>query len=182
MILAVELSFAAILTAAFIFLYFRDFDFDSAWICFSGSALLLSVALGVIFWQLSALNRQVKGVFCNSKLMLVHFLAFFGAATCDIVIGIVQSVNTRIYRHHGSTNQVERLNIVVDIFIFLQTIGWFICQCIMLYVFFKFGQPVEKDAMRLFRSKLETIYQDQNDPRVRQLKRQREVDLPILST
>ena len=122
-----EISFATILTAAFIFLYFKDFDFDSAWICFSGSAFLLSVALGIIFWQLIALNRLVKGVFCNSKLMLIHFLAFFGAATCDIIVGCVQSANTRIYRHQGKTHQVERLNIVVDIFIFVQTLGWFIC-------------------------------------------------------
>ena len=49
-------------------------------------------------------------------------------------------------------------------FSLLQSVAYFVCQCIMLHVFVKFGRPVEEDAMHLFRKKLEAQYQDANDP------------------
>ena len=137
-----EILFAIALAAAFIYQVHNDFAFDSSWVCFSASAFLLSVALGIIFWHLTALNKKVEGVFCNSNLMLLHFLTFFCAATCDIIVGIVQSVNTKLLNEQDQktkTPEVERLNIVIDVFTLLQTLIWDICQVIMLYVFVKFG-------------------------------------------
>ena len=92
--------------------------------------------------------------------MLFHFLTFFCAASCDIICGIFQSINTSLFREQGQSAQVERLNIVVDVFTILQTLVWDLCQVIMLYVFIKYGQPVEKDSKRLFCKKLEALYQD----------------------
>ena len=136
-----EILFAIALAADFIYQAHNDFNFDSQWICISASAFMLSVALGIVFWHLIALNKKVEGVFCNSNLMLLHFLTFFCAATCDIIVGIVQSVNTKLLNEQDQkkTPEVERLNIVVDVFTLLQSLIWDICQLIMLYVFVKFG-------------------------------------------
>ena len=85
---------------SFIYQALNDFNYDKQWICNSASAFLLTVALGIVFWHLTALNKKVEGVFCNSNLMLLHFLTFFCAATCDIIVGIVQSVNTKLLNEH----------------------------------------------------------------------------------
>ena len=64
-------------------------------------AFLLSVALGIIFWHLTELNKKVEGVFCNSKLMLLHFLTFFCAASCDVIVGVFQAINTPLFNEQG---------------------------------------------------------------------------------
>ena len=46
----------------------------------------------------------------------------------------------------------------------------------MLHVFFKFGRPVEDDALNLFRNKLKALYQNDNDSQVAIERRQRAVD------
>ena len=61
-------------------------------------------------------------------------------------------------------------------FSIVQTDAWFVCQCIMLYVFIKFGRPVERNAMKLFEKKLMEIYRTDGDPSKQREKRRKAVD------
>ena len=68
-------------------------------------AILLALALGVIFWQLTSLNRQVEGIFCNSNLMRVHYFAFFAATSCSVAILVIEILFGAEYEHQdGQTN------------------------------------------------------------------------------
>ena len=95
------------LTGILVFQIIHGFHFYISWVCFVGPAIILAVALGVIFWHLSTLNKQVNGIFCNDRLLFVHYLAFFMATACDGVAIIVQSFDTRAYRNNNEIQTAE---------------------------------------------------------------------------
>ena len=49
------------------------------------SGTLICILLGITFWQLTAINKQTEGIFCDAKLMLVHYIAFVVATFFGIV-------------------------------------------------------------------------------------------------
>ena len=139
----------------------QGFNFQTDWSSFCIPALLLALALGVSFWKLSSLNQQVKGIFCNDRLMMLHYLSFFLATAFDTVSLILQSVITTIKENHNDKEkyaEIQRINIALNTFSTAQQISWFVCQVIMLIVFVRYGRPVEPDAMALFQKKLEAVY------------------------
>ena len=157
------------LTGILVFQIIHGFNFYISWVCFVGPATILAIALGVIFWHLSTLNKQVNGIFCNDRLLFVHYLAFFVATACDGVAMIIQTFDTKAYHksHEHQTSEQLKLDIAMDVMSVLQSLAWFVCQIIMIYVFFKYGRPVERDSMRIFRRKMEMIYESKTDPQAK---------------
>ena len=87
------------------------------------------------------------------------------ATIFDVLVLVLQAVETKLHQENDDPSDVKyKLQIAVSVFSLMQTVSWFICQCLMLHVFRKFGRPVEKDSMQLFRTQLETLYQNANDP------------------
>ena len=61
-------------------------------ICFSLPANALAVLLGIVFRYLQVFNKKLDGVFCDPRLMFLHFLAFLLAtlfSDITLVLGII---------------------------------------------------------------------------------------------
>ena len=88
--------------------------------------------------------------------MCFHYLAFLIATLADLVLFVTQTVLTFNFEEDDPDTETERfrLEISLNVFNLVQLLAWFICQILMLHVFFKFGRPVENDALKLFRNKL----------------------------
>ena len=107
----------------------------------------------------------MEGIFCDSRLLCFHYSAFLMATIFDVIVLVLQAIETKLHSDSDRPTEVKyRLQIAVNLFSLSQTASWFVCQCLMLHVFRKFGRPVERDAMHLFRTQLETLYQNANDP------------------
>ena len=85
--LVAEIAIFAYCIAQFIIHVVRDSDFYYyRVVCSNLPTLLLAVALAVAFRQLSKLNGRLGGVFCDDKLMVLHYSFFIAAAFCDVVL------------------------------------------------------------------------------------------------
>ena len=65
---------------------FTKSGFYFAWVCFSLPNIILAIAFGVTYRRLTALNRLVGGIFCDSKLMCLHYVTFLIGASLDFFL------------------------------------------------------------------------------------------------
>lgn len=49
------------------------------------SGTLICIVLGLTFWKLTAINKQMEGIFCDARLMLIHYIAFVAATFFGVV-------------------------------------------------------------------------------------------------
>ena len=158
---------------------FTGAGYSLAWICFSVPNIILAIAFGVAYWRLTSLNEQVDGIFCDAKLMGLHFAVFVLGAGLDFCLTSLQiayKTQADKFSTAPDTPAKLRLSISIDAFESAQTIVWFFYQCVMLKVFVKYGRPVQEDTMQLFKQKLEQIYTLQQTPDRRSEKRQQAID------
>ena len=83
----------------------------------------------------------MDGIFCDPRLMCFHYLAFALATLCDDILLSIEMVNNSLVveKHPDRLPESYRLDIAGYVFNLMQVLFWFFCQCIMLYVFVKFG-------------------------------------------
>ena len=70
----------------------------------------------------------MEGIFCDARLMALHYAAFFVATLCDVIVLTLQTINTRLHNEVDLKKATSsRLDIGVDVFTLVQQIVWFIC-------------------------------------------------------
>ena len=123
-----EIIFALILICEFVFQVKQGYNYQISWITFTSAAVFIAIVLGLTFWYLNSLNKQVEGIFCDARLMALHYAAFFVATLCDVIVLTLQTINTRLVKD-GNLDRAtsSRLDIGVDVFTLVQQIVWFIC-------------------------------------------------------
>ena len=69
---------------------------EVAWIVFwSLLSVTLAIVLGLAFWRLVKLQKEVDGIFCDERLMCIHWAAFF-FATFFVVLLLIFDVLIKI--------------------------------------------------------------------------------------
>lgn len=126
MVLFCELLCLFYLAAQFIYEYKSQYGFYLYWICLSVPATILAIALGVVFYKLQVLNKQMEGIFCDAKLMCFHYAAFVTATVFD---DAVFAMNTAGYFLDERDQRLARVRVEIALYTFaiFQTLAWFVC-------------------------------------------------------
>ena len=173
MVLLTEVLIAVFCTTQICLQISNDTGYSYSWLCFSVPNVILAIAFGVAYWRLTSLNEQVGGIFCDAKLMGLHYVVFLIGAGLDFCLTALQisyksraDFSTKLddIQPRETAMEVGRLSISIDLVTSTQTIVWFFYQCIMLKVFVKYGRPVQEDTMQLLKQKLEQIYKLEQTP------------------
>ena len=78
-------------------------------------ATTLAIALGVVFYQLQVLNKQMEGIFCDARLMCFHYAAFVTATVFD---DAVFAMNTASYFLDERDQQLAKLRVEIALYSF----------------------------------------------------------------
>ena len=87
--------------------------------------------------------------------MVIHYTVFIAATFCDVVLLSLNTARGQFDESDPESIPLEaketiwRIGITQAVFSTLQTLTWFVYQCMMLLVLVKFGRPLEQDAMQL---------------------------------
>ena len=121
-------------------------------------------------------------------MMKTHWIFFSIAAGIDAVLIFLtvesNDISNDLKRAHGgklvNSPQALRYKIAITFFSLFQSFCWFIVNIFILLVFIRYGKPVEQDAMKILRDKLEAVYRKEQaaalDPEARNAKRQKALD------
>ena len=95
----------------------------------SVSTIILAILLGVTFWRLYSLNKQLEGIFCDVRLLAFHYISFLLATVNDVAIFAMQTTSTALYEadNPDTMDTRLRLDIAGNFFNAVQVIFWFTC-------------------------------------------------------
>jgi len=124
----------------------------AAWLFWNVSALILSLILVVALRKLRQWQNKVSGVFCNERLMKTHQIAFCVATTTSLAAYFLFLGS--ISKTEADTAFGNRLSISSLVLLIVSVPFWNLVQFLILYVFFRYGKPLEDDAKLLITNKL----------------------------
>ena len=129
---------------------------------------LISVMLLALIMTLSlrAIRKQeeenLKGLVLNNTLMLVHEIAFI----CLTVVTLVLTALQWEYEKVNDLEEKSRLGIGFHSIKILALLSVSIVQYIMVFVFLRFGKPLEDDDLKLVREKIISIHVNRETERL----------------
>ena len=93
------------------------------------STIILAILLGITFWRLYCLNKQLEGIFCDVRLLAFHYVSFLLATCNDVIIFAMQTSSTALYENDDPDTMETRLRLDIagNFFNAVQVIFWFTC-------------------------------------------------------
>ena len=90
---------------------------------------------------------KTSGLFCNERLMFVHFTSFVLASVFSMITFCLTFNNADLGRDQRSDIKALRLNISGLSLGVVAMLPYFVLACLMLVIFIKYGKPLEEDAL-----------------------------------
>ena len=146
-------------------------------IIFNVSNFIVVCCLGVSFWKINKMTMKLVGIYRNENTMILHFLFFVGATFTSLIASVLILV---AYSYLDSNNQedtISRLLIAAYSFLTVSTVCWRFVNILVLYIFIKYGKPLEENAEALIQNILHKIMvqrqKEANDPELMLLRKQK---------
>ena len=112
--------------------------------------MLISILLCLVLKRLRELQKKISFIFGNNKLICAHQVGFIFGTIISWISGILGWV--------ASAKDNCTIENASDLLSIMNALGWFFVQLLILYVFVKYGKPVEDDARTLIKKKLQAVY------------------------
>lgn len=84
---------------------------------------------------------------------------FVGASLLFLTVWMLNSYHDKENENFDDMSDSERrLSISISYLNVLETILWFLCHCLMLFIFKKYGKPLESNEKKLIQMKLTEVF------------------------
>ena len=117
--------------------------------------MLISILLCLALKSLRKLQKKISFIFANEKLLCAHQVCFISATILAWISIILDWAAEEQKKSYNENCKIENAS---DFFAILHTLDFFIINLLILYVFIKYGKPVEDDARTLIQKKLQAVY------------------------
>ena len=126
--------------------------YDASWVAlgitYNLSNITIVLCLGISFWKINKITQDLIGIYRNETTMVWHFVFYMGATLtfniCSILIICSFGNEKDAYRVLKL-----RLEIAANIFNIMSSLCWRGVTILMLYIFIKYGNPLEEDTEAL---------------------------------